>query len=242
MESTASAFVSFGTSHQIALAATVLTPLLLSLWVRACGGTPWPRRLVRFGLAAAIIGIWALWYVVAWRQGWLDIGNGLPLDLCGWAAIACAITLVRPNRRAFELAYFWGLGGTVQAVLTPDTPYDFPEIRFIVFWVFHGGIIAAVLFMVFGLKMRPCGASLRRVLLWTLGYAAIAGLADWLLGVNYGFLRAKPGHVSLFDAMPEWPFYLPVLFALGLASLALYYLPFWAIDLWKKARPGDARP
>lgn len=230
-------FITFGPSHFVMIVLSFTVPLLLALWVRL-SRSPWPARVTRAALSVAVIGIWALWYGVAWAQGWLDIGNALPLDLCSWAAIACAVALVRPGQYAFELAYFWGLGGTVQGVLTPDTPFDFPDIHFIVFWVFHGGIIASVLFMVFGMRMRPYLSSLRRVLAWTLAYVAIAGLADGLLGVNYAFLRHKPGHVSLFDAMPAWPYYLPVLFVLGLLSMALYYLPFLILDGVRKNKAG----
>lgn len=186
-----------------------------------------------------MLGVWGIWYAVAYREGWLTWGDGLPLDLCSWAAIAAIVAMLARNQTAFDLAYFWGMAGTLQGALTPNLPFDFPEIRFIVFAVFHGGIIAAVLFMVFGLKMRPYGKSIPRVIVWTLIYAVSAGLADWLLRVNYGFLRAKPEHVSLFDLMPAWPHYIPVLAGLAAVSVALYYAPFFVLDR-VRSRRSDA--
>ena len=60
----------------------------------------------------------------------------------------------------------------------------------------------------------------------TLGYALVAGVADAVLPVNYGFLAAKPANASVMDFLSPWPWYIPELIAIGLASLMLYYTPF----------------
>jgi hypothetical integral membrane protein (TIGR02206 family) len=222
-------FVTFGRSHEIVLALTVAVPLVLALVLRATGSRAF-ERAVRWILAAAIAGIWALWFAVFHRMGWLNLGNALPMDLCSWAAVATVVTLLRPNQKSYELAYFWALAGTVQGLVTPDIPFDFPEFRFVEFSVFHGGIIAAVLFLTVGMKMRPYPASIPRVIGWSLVYMAAAGITDWALGVNYGFMRAKPGHASLYDLMPGWPWYLVVVVVLALLSVMVCYAPFFVAD------------
>ena len=225
-------FVLFGRSHEIVLSLTVLVPIILAVLVRATGNRPL-ARLIRWVFAAAIAGAWAFWYVIATRNGWLDAGNALPMDLCSWAAIATIVTLIQPGQKSYELAYFWALAGTVQGILRPGIPFDFPDPRFIEFSIFHGGIIAAVVFLTLGLKMRPYPASIRRVIVWSLIYMAAAGATDWALGVDYGFLRSKPIYPSLFDLMPAWPWYLPVLVGLGALSTLIYYAPFFLADaLW----------
>ena len=65
-----------------------------------------------------------------------------------------------------------------------------------------------------------------KVVLATLGYALVAASGDLLLGTNYGFLTHKPVHASLLDALSPWPWYIPELVLLGLASMALYSAPF----------------
>ena len=56
-------------------------------------------------------------------------------------------------------------------------------------------------------------------------------LADGLLKVNYGFLRAKPSHASLYDLMPAWPWYIPVVVVLALVAVLVCYLPFFLVDV-----------
>lgn len=181
---------------------------------------------------------WALWMWLLEARGWLTLASALPLNLCDWATIATVVTLLSPNQRSYELAYFWALGGTLQGMLTPDIVYDFPDAQFILFFVYHSGIIASVLYLTFTRGMRPVPQSIPRVVAWSLVYAAIAGLADWLLGTNYGFLRAKPAFATVLGFLAPWPYYILELLALGLISVALYYAPFYLLDRWRAARSG----
>lgn len=228
-------FETFGVSHRVVLLLIVLLPLVLAGLVRAAASATLSRAIA-WSIAAIIAGTWVAWYIVFTRMGWIDLGNMLPLDLCSWAAIATIIALVSGSQRAYELAWFWAMAGTVQGIVTPDIPDDFPSFRFIEFSLFHGGIIAGVLFMTLGLGKRPYVQSIPRVVGWSLIYMVVAGLADWLLGVNYGFLRAKPGHASLFDLMPAWPYYIGVVFVLALISIAICYAPFFVLDVVSRLR------
>ncbi len=183
-----------------------------------------------------MIANWCAWMFLLYEKRWLGPGNELPLNLCDWATVATVATLIYPNQRTYELSYFWALAGTLQGMMTPDVIYDFPDVEFVLFFVFHGGIIAAVLYMTFGLGWRPYPASLPRVIGWSLFYAAIAGFFDWILGANYAFLRAKPPFATIFDFMPDWPRYIPLLVGLGLLSTAVYYAPFF---IWDRRRSGS---
>jgi hypothetical integral membrane protein (TIGR02206 family) len=222
-------FVAFGPSHKAVLALIVVVPLVLSVLVRVAGSATLSRA-ISWGLALVITGTWVAWYIVFTQMGWINLGNALPLDLCSWAAIATIVALATGHQKAYELAWFWAMAGTVQGIVTPNIPDDFPAFRFIEFSLFHGGIIAGVLFLTLGRGMRVYARSIPRVIAWTVAYAAIAGLADWLLGVNYGFLRAKPVNASLYDLMPAWPWYIPIVVALALVAVGVCYLPFLIYD------------
>src|SRR6187402_1650088 len=50
--------------------------------------------------------------------------SALPMHLCDWALVCTAIALWTRRRAFFDLAYFWGLAGTTQGLLTPALPPD----------------------------------------------------------------------------------------------------------------------
>lgn len=225
-------FVLFGPSHVAMIACSVIVPLILSIFARLFGNQRLTRAIC-WSFAVILTGTWAAWYVAAYRNGWLALDDALPMNLCDWAAATTVLALIRPGQRAYELAYFWALGGTLQGIITPDIPYDFPEVRFVIFSIYHGGIIAAVLFLTLAAGWRPRLQSFRRVVCWTIFYGFCAALVDVLLGTNYGFLRAKPAQASLFDFMPAWPYYIPELVVLSFITLGVYYIPFLLIDTKK---------
>jgi len=221
-------FVFLGASHVTAMALILAAPLALAAVTRLREDY---EKNIRWGLAVLLAVNWVAWMLLLCEKGWLGIGNEIPLNLCDWATVATLIALVKPGQRTYELAYFWALCGTLQALITPDCVYDFPDVQFVLFFVYHGGIIAAVIYLTVGLKMRPYLVSIVRVTGWTLLYGAIAGIADWRLGTNYGFLRSKPDHLTLLDYMSPWPWYLPELLVAGVLFMLFWYLPFTIADL-----------
>ncbi len=223
-------FVLFGTAHLLMLALSLLVPLVLVLSARK---SPLLDRPIRRAVAAVLAGGWLCWYALFAFRGWLTLGNGLPLNLCDWAAVALIAALLTRGQLAYELGYFWGLGGTLQGLITPDIAYGFPDPQFIFFFINHAGIMTALLYLTFA-GMRPVPASLPRVVAATLGYALAAGAADFALGTNYGFLKAKPDNASLLDFLSPWPWYVPELVVIGILSLLVYYAPFWAADVWRR--------
>ncbi len=233
----AAPFILFGPAHLIALALGVAVPLLLGLWVRRSRARDHGVRLL---LAALLAAGWLGWYAMLWARGWLAAGNALPLNLCDWAQAALIVALLSRNQRAYELGYFWGLGGTLQGVITPDLPSGFPDLQFLLFMLDHAGLIAVVLYLTWGSGMRQVASSLPRVILASLFYVAIAGIADYMLGTNYGFLRGKGDHVSLLTWLAPWPWYIGELVAIGLMSVAIYYAPFWLWDRFKRPKTSTS--
>jgi len=52
----------------------------------------------------------------------------LSVYLTAWA-------LITRSPRVYEVVYFWGLGGTIQALLTPDLLQGFPSAAFVSFFL-----------------------------------------------------------------------------------------------------------
>jgi len=212
----------FGLAHLTMLALALVAPLLLGVVARV---NPSFDRPIRLGLAGLLLGGWIGWFLLFWSRGWLTLNNGLPLNLCDWAAAILVIALGTKRPFAYELGYFWGLGGSLQGLITPDIAYDFPDPQFIFFAINHAGIITALLYLTFT-GMRPRLSSMPKVAAASVVYAMVAGTADFLLHTNYGFLAAKPTNASVMDFLSPWPWYIPELVAIGLLSLLIYYVPF----------------
>jgi hypothetical integral membrane protein (TIGR02206 family) len=222
-------FVAFGAAHITVLALTAATPVALAMLARRLRS----RTLVRaisLALAGELIATWTLWYWLIATRGWLSPQTLLPMDLCDWATVAAIVTLLRPNQRSYELAYFWALSGTLQALVTPELFYDFPDLRFVVFFAFHGGTVAAVLFLTLGARMRPRPASIPRVLAWSSLYLVSALAVNRAFRTNFGFLSAKPAKPSLLDVMGPWPLYIAELAGLAVLYVLVLYLPFFIAD------------
>jgi hypothetical integral membrane protein (TIGR02206 family) len=228
-------FELFGPAHLGAIALTFMTPLILCAISRSGGNIA--TRIVSWLFVALLVGDKIFWYILLRRDGQLTIENVAPMQLCDWAAITAVITLIYPNQRTYELCYFWGLGGTLQALLTPDLAYGFPDPRFISFFATHGGVIAAALFMTLCMAMRPVPMSIARTLAWSTLYLAAAMMANATLGTNFGYLRTKPANPSLLDYMAPWPFYIGELALLAVVFTVVCYAPFFIID---RLRPDDA--
>jgi hypothetical integral membrane protein (TIGR02206 family) len=115
----------------------------------------------------------------------------------------------------------------VQAVLTPNLPYGFPDIRFFSFFVSHCGIIIGVIFLMLRHRLRPRAISILRVFAWTEFYFVITLAADAYTGFNYGFLLHKPEAKTLLNILSDYrPLYLFQMHLLALTFFAALYGPF----------------
>jgi hypothetical integral membrane protein (TIGR02206 family) len=194
------------------------------------GRTHLGRALGWFLIAYAIV-----MYLHLGLSGEFGANWALPFELCHWVLIACAVTLFRPNQLASEIAYYWGLGGTLQAILTPDIGSGFPSWDFIMFFWGHAGALLAILFLIAAREFWPRPGSTLRMLLALNVYGIVAGLIDITFGWDYGYLCQKPSRPSLLDYLGPWPWYILSLEVLALAAFFLLSLPWIFLDR-KKAR------
>ncbi len=232
-------FEHFGRAHLVTLAVIVGVSLLLPLWARGLSKS----RRYAIGIA---LGISMVTYrtayipIVAWYWG-EPIRDLLPLHICAVLQYVCAYALWKRSQGAYEIAYFWGMGGTLQALLTPEMNSAFPHYTYFSHFVPHGAILVAVLYATFALEMRPYPISILRALRATLVYAALLLPANLLLGTNFMYLLGKPKSASLLDHLGPWPGYIVVGIGVALLSYAIWYVPFWLADLGR-ARMGEGRP
>jgi len=205
--------------------------IFLIIWVTR-RLTPQKRLWVGRGLGFVMLSYALTFYIGKGIAHELSFEYTLPLELCDWVLIACLVGLFFSNQLASEIAYFWGLGGTLQAILTPDLGQGFPSWDFILFFWSHGTALVAIAFLISGRGSRPRPGSVLRMFLALNLYALAVGTADALFDWNYGYLCRKPAMSSLLDYLGPWPWYLISLEFLALSIFALLDLP-WK---WKGCR------
>jgi hypothetical integral membrane protein (TIGR02206 family) len=217
--------VLFSTTHWAAVVAMVVVGAGLVVSARTWPGA-WTSPTA-WGLAVLLVVNEVTWWAVIAVRGEWGWGYALPLYLCDAAGFVAAIALMTRRPLLVEVTYFWGLAGTIQAMITPDLHYDFPSYFYFQYFVQHIGIVVAALFLVLGLRIQPRRGSIVRLVVITVIFTALAGVADAITGGNYMYLHSKPASGSLLDYMGPWPAYIAAGIPLAVAILALLDLPFW---------------
>ena len=215
--------------HVIALAAIAAATIALVVVARRSPGA-WLK--VMAGVIVAVELSWWV-YVLAGGVPGATVAYSLPLQLCDAAIFVAAAALWTRHRLLAEVTYFWGLAGTIQALLTPDLPQQFPSYPYFQYYVAHGGVVAAALVLVVGLRIRPRPWSVVKVAAITLGYAAFVGLVDAVTGADYMYLRAKPPSPTLLDVLGPWPWYIGSAALIGVALFAALDAPFRRLGAWR---------
>jgi uncharacterized membrane protein YwaF len=232
-------FQAFGPNHGATVVVVALVCVLLPRGMRA-RGSPTLRLPVGEGLGLALLGHEALKIAVLVLGYGLPLLQSLPLHLCGVSVFLNACVLLGRKFRAYEVVYFWGLGGSLMAIATPDLQYNFLHP------LFHHVL------------RQPClGVARRDVRDRGLRLSAATALApsrhgrkpclpglmffvNLALGTNYLYLPEKPAQPSLLDYLGPWPLYIIVMIVVGAAVMLLCYAPF-AVGDWCRQRREAGR-
>jgi hypothetical integral membrane protein (TIGR02206 family) len=234
---TGAPFELFGPAHLIALSVVVLINLLIFIFRKRF--TEEIRKVFRYSLAAVLIVDEVGWHLWNYTTGKWSIQETLPLHLCSVFVFLSAYMLVTRSFHIYEYAYFLGIAGASQALLTPDAGiYGFPHFRFFQVIVSHGSIVTAALYFTFVEGFRPYLHSFKRVFIGANIYMLFVGGINAVLGSNYLFIARKPDTASLMDVLGPWPWYILSLEVVGVLLCLLLYLPFALKD--RKVTPQPA--
>lgn len=204
-----------------------LAALLVSAGTLAARRRPGPWSVtVAKGLAVVLVAKGALWVFTATNPGPWTIQTGLPLYLCDLAVFIAAAACWWRIPILVEITYFWGLAGVLEAIITPELPDGFPHLLFIQYTVGHLAVVAAAIYLTFGLRIVPRAGAVLRVFAITVAYTAAVGIVDWITGADYMLLRYRPPTWSLLSVLGPWPWYILGATGVGLLSFALLDAPF----------------
>lgn len=177
--------------------------------------------VVACSLAVFEIG-YHLWLI---RYDLWDLSNSLPLELCSLTLICSILLLLTQKEYLVPFVFFAGIGGAVQALLTPDLDWTFPHFRYVHFFYVHAGIVLIACYVTWVKNIRPTFKGVLQTMAVLNVLLPIISLINWLVDGNYMFLRAKPSGGSLLDYLGPYPWYI---LSLELTAFCLFIL-LWLI-------------
>ncbi|WP_268762087.1 TIGR02206 family membrane protein [Bacillus sinesaloumensis] len=210
-------------SHIIMLGLLIGSGFLLFYW-RA--GLTKGKTIIRWSLAFFLLISEVSLYVWYVHTGVWNPIDSLPLQLCSISLFLSIIMLLTRSYFLFEITYFLGIGGALQAMLTPELAYDFPHYRYFHFFLAHIAIILASLYMLWYEKCRPTLKSIWKAFIALNVLALIVFFINKVTGGNYMFLARKPFNPSIIDFLGPYPWYIISLEIVALVMFLILYLPF----------------
>ncbi|MEH7379716.1 TIGR02206 family membrane protein [Bacillus sp. JJ1533] len=210
-------------SHVVMFGLLIVSGVLLFLFrARVKKGNSVIRYTIAIFLLISELSLY-LWYV---NTGVWDPIDSLPFQLCSISLFLSIIMLITRSYLLFEVTYFLGIGGALQAMLTPELAYDFPHYRYFHFFLAHIAIILSSLYMLWYENYRPTLKSIWKAFAALNVIAFIVFFVNKATGGNYMFLARKPMNPSLIDFLGPYPWYILSLEVVALIMFFILYLPF----------------
>lgn len=196
--------------------------------------------------------------------------RSLPLMLCDLAALLAGAVLVwtrpgvvgrggrdRGNDRGEKhrwmrtVLYFWAIGLSTQAFLTPILQEGYGTLRFWTFWIGHTAIVGTSIYDIVVRGYRPSWKDYRVGVAITLGYALVVIVLNLTLDgsgllapgehANYGYLgNSTPKNPTLLDKLGAWPFRLILVTAIVLGLFASM-TACWRLTSGRRGAGGAGR-
>ncbi len=234
-------FVTFSAMHIITLIIVAVVIIATVLIMRRVKDEK-SRKIFRYCLAIVLFlaeGIRMLWLAIGGR---FTLAESLPIHICGIMIITCIILLLSKNQTFFEICFYLGISGPIQALITPDAKFPFPHFMYFQTFIAHGGILLTVFYFIFVEKFRPKNvfALIKVAIITNLYMILILGL-NYLLNSNYLFLMGPLDNPTLVDIFVQIfgrpPLHIIGLELMGVISFAFLHL-FWSFYDLLKAEKG----
>ncbi|MCM3595962.1 TIGR02206 family membrane protein [Metabacillus idriensis] len=211
----------FSAEHIWTLAIILFLTVLLVVFKERVKLIRGPVRIAFAVLLFLSMFVQQLWLIS--ERAW-TLKSSLPLQLSDLAVLLAIVMLMAKSFRMFQFLYFAGIASSIQAILTPDLgPFSFPHFQYVVFFLSHGGVILACLFMILAYHFLPSWRSLWISVLIVNVYAGCIYLFNKIIGSNYLYIMKKPENASLLDFLGNWPWYLLWMEAFMIASFLFLY-------------------
>ena len=219
-----SPFVMFSTAHIVAV---LIGGMLISclFFMRRKWHYIEGYKQIEKSYALSLFIMEILYQTWLWKTNRWDMSYSLPLELCSISVILAIVLLWTESKYLYDFVFYAGMGGALQAIMTPDIELGFPHFRYFHFFYTHFGIIFTACYFTWYKGYLPTFKGIMKTLLLLNLLLPIVFMMNGLFDGNYMFLRAKPSGGSLLDYLGPYPWYL---FSLEFVAFFLF-LFFWVI-------------
>ncbi len=230
----------FGREHLL-----VLLFSALGCWAAAWAGATArdePTRRWRAGLLVALILLEEAGHYATLLWMGEGVTRMLPLHVCGLAIYLIAAMLAFRAQSLFQVCYYWGMGGAIPSMLTPDMHHHFPHPIFISYFVSHTLMVMGVCHVMTARGWRPTFRGALQAFAAINALAVASGFANWMLGTNYMYLCGKPGVDTPMSLLGPWPWYILQMEPVALGVCLFVYLPFMRAEWRARSGTGALSP
>ncbi len=222
-------FQAFSAHHIWAMVISVLLIITVPIFAKHYL-KPKQQSVLGIAISLIVMGGYLVWIALEAVAGSFDVKLHLPFHLCRFADVMIPLLMWKRNYRLYEILFFWGLSGGIQAAISPDAGATFPHFFFIRFWICHMGLILALVYATVVYDMRPTWQSLKRSFIALNLFFLVTIPVNLILDANYFWICGKPPVASLLDYMGPWPWYILSAEVLALVHFVIVYSPFAVLD------------
>lgn len=201
-------FVMFSLAHIAAVVGLcILIILLFSI------KNKWSTQSIRLRhferlFALSLLVMEVSYHVWLLQTGRWNLATSLPLELCSISLVLTIILLWTGNKHVYDLVFYAGIGGAIQAIATPVLDLSFPHFRYFHFFYTHVGIVLTALYFTWVKGYRPTFKGILKTMIVLNILLPIIFAINVFSEGNYMFLRTKPRNGSLLDFLGPYPWYI----------------------------------
>jgi len=150
--------------------------------------------------------------------------------MCDLTSLAAPLVLLTRARLLRTLLYFWGLGLSIQALITPTIEEGPLYVAFWLFWLTHAAIIATAGYDLVAWRFRPTFRDAVIAIVACTVWLGVVLTVDLALAANYGYVgNATPDRPTVIDKLGPWPLRVYKMYAAMIVLFLAMWFPWWLV-------------